>query len=128
MIDTMPTARGRSTLAILIGMGTPTHWDLADPVPRGVKELRTLPKKLAKDTVAYTIGPSPPELPGSSRTPQLQAALSSQSVGDALQHIASDDAPTAFGCGLGLSGDRLPRPCAGIDNAACPGVPSASTW
>ena len=73
-----------------------------------MKELRTLPKKLAKDTVAYTIVPSPPELPRSSRTPQLQAALSSQSGREALQHIASDDAPTAFGCGLGLSGDRLP--------------------
>ena len=127
MIDTMPTARRGSTLAILIGMGTPTHmlpegmpahWELADLVPRGVKDLRTLPE----DTVAYTIGPSPPELPGSSHTPQLQAALSSQSVREALQHVASDDAPTAFGCGLGLSGDRLPRPCAGIDNAACPGV------
>ena len=59
----MRTARGRSTLAILIGMGTPTHWDLADPVPRRVKDLRTLPEKLAEDTVAYTIVPSPPELP-----------------------------------------------------------------
>ena len=88
--------------------GMPSHWELVDLVPRGVKDLRTLPEKLAEDTVAYTIGPSPPELPGSSRTPQLPAALSSQSVREALQHIASDDAPTAFGCGPGLSGDRLP--------------------
>ena len=48
MIDTMPTARRGSALVILIGMGTPTHmlpegmpahWGLADPVPRGVKEI-----------------------------------------------------------------------------------------
>ena len=93
---------------VQLAEGMPAQWDLADPVPRGVKDLRTLPEKLAKDTVAYTIGPSPPERPGSSRTPQLPAAPSSQSVREALQHVASDDAPTAFGCGLGLSGDRFP--------------------
>ena len=75
---------------------------------RCLKDLRTLPEKLAKDTAACTMGPSPPALPGSSRTPQFQVALSSQSIQEALRHVAGDDAPTAVRCGLGPAGGRLP--------------------
>ena len=84
--------------------------------------MRTLPKKLAKDTVASTIVPSPPELPGSSRTPQLP--------GRAFLTVGARSTP-AYCQRRRANGFRVrpwtvwrppPRPCAVIDNAACPGV------
>ena len=46
---------------------------------------------------------------------------SSQSIQEALQHVAGGDAPTAVRCGLGPAGGRLPGLAPVLDNAFRPG-------